>query len=153
MFLYWHLRADCRGKVCIQLQLLHCHMSQECIPRSIYRESNLRKTQTQHIKSKNNNTRTTTEKSFKKQISDNDCNVSKKKATGIKTTARSRSMKRNLDTGVEVCDNKVKKKQRHTTNGKPNIHLDIFNESQYFGVSDRSSLEFNVPCSIPQNGR
>ena len=27
-------------------------------------------------------------------------------------------MKRNLDTGVEVYDNKVKKNQRHTTNEK-----------------------------------
>ena len=30
-------------------------------------------------------------------------------------------MKRNLDTGVEVCDNRVKKNQRHTTNEKPNM--------------------------------
>ena len=37
-------------------------------------------------------------------------------------------MKQNLDTGVEVYDNKVKKKQRHTTNEKPNIYLDIFNK-------------------------
>ena len=41
--------------------------------------------------------------------------------------AGSRSMKQNLDTGVEVYDNKVKKKQRHTTNEKPNMYLDRFN--------------------------
>ena len=47
-------------------------------------------------------------------------------------------MKPNLDTGVEVYDTKVKKKQRHTTNEKPNMYLDIINESlmimnsQYF---------------------
>ena len=35
-------------------------------------------------------------------------------------------MKRNLDTGVEVYDNKAKKKQRHATNEKPNMYLDIF---------------------------
>ena len=35
-------------------------------------------------------------------------------------------MKPKLDTGVEVCDNKVKEKQRHTTNEKPNMYLDIF---------------------------
>ena len=38
-----------------------------------------------------------------------------------------RSMKRNLDTGIEVYDNKVKQNQRHTTNEKPNMYLDIFN--------------------------
>ena len=31
-------------------------------------------------------------------------------------------------------DSKVKKKQRHTTNEKPNMYLDIFNESQYFDL-------------------
>ena len=36
-------------------------------------------------------------------------------------------MKQNLDTGVEVYDNKVKKKQRYTTNERPNMYLDIFN--------------------------
>ena len=41
-------------------------------------------------------------------------------------------MKLNLDKGVEVYDNKVKKKQRHTTNEKPNMYLDIFNKKQYF---------------------
>ena len=46
-------------------------------------------------------------------------NVLKEKATGSNTTAGSRWMKQNLDTGVEVCDNRVKKKQRHTTNKKP----------------------------------
>ena len=35
-------------------------------------------------------------------------NVLKKKATGTNTAAGSRSMKRNLDTGVEVCDKKLK---------------------------------------------
>ena len=34
-----------------------------------------------------------------------------------------RSMKPKLDTGVEVCDNKMKKKQRHTTNEKPNMYI------------------------------
>ena len=38
-------------------------------------------------------------------------------------------MKPKLDTGVEVCDNKVKKKQRHTTNKKPNMYLDIFDKN------------------------
>ena len=56
-------------------------------------------------------------------------NVSKKKATGTNTAAGSRSMKRNLDTGVEVCDNKVKKKQRHPTNEKPNMYLDIYDKN------------------------
>ena len=55
--------------------------------------------------------------------------MSKKKATGTKTAARSRSMKHNLDTGVEVCDNRVKKNQRHTTNQTSNMYLDIFNDS------------------------
>ena len=55
--------------------------------------------------------------------------MSKKKATDANTAARSRAMKLNLDTGVEVCDNKVKKKQYHTTNEKPNKYLDIFNET------------------------
>ena len=41
-----------------------------------------------------------------------------KQATGTNTAPRSRSMKPNLDTGVEVYDNKVKKKQRHATNDK-----------------------------------
>ena len=50
----------------------------------------------------------------------------KKKATGTKTAAGSRSMKRNLDTGVEVCDNREKKNQRHTTNEKPNMYKDIY---------------------------
>ena len=36
-------------------------------------------------------------------------------------------MKRNLDTGVEVCDNRVKKNQRHTTNEKPNMYKDKYN--------------------------
>ena len=53
-------------------------------------------------------------------------NMSKKKSTGTKTAAGSRSMKRNLDTGVEACDNRVKKNKHHTTNEKPNM-LDIFN--------------------------
>ena len=48
--------------------------------------------------------------------------VSKKKATGTKSAAESRSMKRNLDTGVEVCDNRVKKNQHHTTNETPNLY-------------------------------
>ena len=59
--------------------------------------------------------------------------MSKKKATGTKTAAGSRLMKRNLDMGVEVCDNRVKK-NRHTTNEKPNMYLDIFNYNQYFGL-------------------
>ena len=32
-----------------------------------------------------------------------------------------RPTKPKLDTGVEVCDNKVKKNQRYTTNEKPNV--------------------------------
>ena len=37
------------------------------------------------------------------------------------------SMKPKLDTGVEVYDNKVKKKQRYPTNKKLNMYLNIFN--------------------------
>ena len=48
--------------------------------------------------------------------------MSKKKATGTKTAAGSRSMRQNLDTGVEVCDDRVKKNQSHTTNEKPNMY-------------------------------
>ena len=54
--------------------------------------------------------------------------MSKKKATGTKNAAGSRSMKRNLDTGVEVYDDKVKKKQRHATNEKQNMYFNIFNK-------------------------
>ena len=43
-------------------------------------------------------------------------------------------MKRNLDTGVKVCDDRVKKKQRPTTNEKPNMYKDIYNNNQYFGL-------------------
>ena len=39
-------------------------------------------------------------------------------------------MKPKLDTGVEVYDNKVKKEQRHTTNEKPNIYINIFNKKK-----------------------
>ena len=60
--------------------------------------------------------------------------MSKKKATGPNTAAGSRSMKRNLDTGIEIYDNKVKKNQRHITNEKPNMYLDIFNR----GVEEES---------------
>ena len=66
-------------------------------------------------------------------------NVQKKKATGTKTAVGSRSIKRSLDTGVEVYDNKVKKKQRHTTNNKPNMYKDINKDNQYFGLSNRPS--------------
>ena len=54
-------------------------------------------------------------------------NKVKKKATGINTAAGSRSIKRSLHTGVEVDNNEVKKNQRHTTNKKPNMYLDICN--------------------------
>ena len=60
--------------------------------------------------------------------------MQKKKATGTKTAAGSRSMKPSLDMGVEVCDNRVKKNQRHTTNKKPNMYKDICNNNQYFGL-------------------
>ena len=40
--------------------------------------------------------------------------------------AGSRSMKRNLDTGVEICNNKMKKDQRHRTNEKPNVCFNYF---------------------------
>ena len=53
--------------------------------------------------------------------------VSKKKATGTNTAAGSRLMKQNIDAGDKVYDNKVKKNQRHTTNEKPNMYLDIIN--------------------------
>ena len=43
-------------------------------------------------------------------------------------------MKRNLDTVIEVYDNRVKKNQRHTTNEQPNMYLDMFNYYQYFGL-------------------
>ena len=59
--------------------------------------------------------------------------MSKKKATGTNITAGSRSWKQNLDMCVEIYDSKLKKKQRHTTNEKLNMYLDIFNKSkQYF---------------------
>ena len=38
-----------------------------------------------------------------------------------------RSIKPKLDTGIEVYDSKVKKKQHHARNKKPNMYLDIFN--------------------------
>ena len=56
-------------------------------------------------------------------------NVSKKEATGTNTAAGSRLMKRNLNTGVKVCDNRVKKNQRHTTNKKPNMYEDVYNDN------------------------
>ena len=34
-------------------------------------------------------------------------------------------MKPKLDMGVEVNDNKVKKKQRHATNEKPNMYINV----------------------------
>ena len=65
--------------------------------------------------------------------------MQKKKATGTKTAAGSRSIKRSLDTGVEVDNNEVKKNQRHTTNNKPNMYKDINKDNQYFGLSNRPS--------------
>ena len=65
--------------------------------------------------------------------------MQKKKATGTKTAAGSRSMKRSLDTGIEVDNNEVKKKQRHTTNKKPNMYKDINKDNQHFGLSNRPS--------------
>ena len=43
-------------------------------------------------------------------------------------------MKKILNTGIKVCDNKVKKERRHTTNEKPNMYLlDVFNKNnEYF---------------------
>ena len=64
--------------------------------------------------------------------------MQKKKATDTKT-AGSRSMKRSLDTGVEVDNNEVKKNQRYTTNKKPNMYKDINKDNQYFGLSNRPS--------------
>ena len=49
--------------------------------------------------------------------------MQKKKATGTKTAAGSRSIKQSLDTGVEVNNNEVKKEQRHTTNEKPDMYI------------------------------
>ena len=65
--------------------------------------------------------------------------MKKKKATGTKTAAGSRSMKLNFDTGVKVCDNRVKKNQSHTTNKKPNMYKDIYKDNQYFVLSNRPS--------------
>ena len=42
------------------------------------------------------------------------CTLCVVEVSGTNTAAGSRSMKQNLDTGVEVYDNKVKKEQRHT---------------------------------------
>ena len=53
----------------------------------------------------------------------------KKKATGTNTAAGSRSMKQNLDTGVEIYDKKAKKNQRHAKSEKPNMYLNIFNNT------------------------
>ena len=58
--------------------------------------------------------------------------MQKKKATGTVTAAGSRMIKQNLDTGMKVCDNRVKKNQRHTTNEKPNMYKDIYNNNKYF---------------------
>ena len=45
------------------------------------------------------------------------------------------SIQLKLDTGVEVYDNKAKKKQRHATNEKPNLYLNTFNKNnQYFNL-------------------
>ena len=41
-----------------------------------------------------------------------------------------RSMKPELDTGVEVYDNKVKKKQRHATNEKQNMYITLLVRDQ-----------------------
>ena len=65
--------------------------------------------------------------------------MQKKKANGTKTVAGSRSIKRSLDTGVEVDNNEVKKNQRHTTNKKPNMYKDINKDNQYFGLLNRPS--------------
>ena len=53
-------------------------------------------------------------------------------------------MKRNLDTGVEVYDNIVKKNQRHITNEKPNMYLDIFNENLYNYIQLERIYEYNI---------
>ena len=60
------------------------------------------------------------------------------------------SIKPKLDTGVEVYDNKVKKKQHHATNEKPNKYLNIFNkkrENTVFcdNISDLESIQLRVP--------
>ena len=39
------------------------------------------------------------------------------------TAAGSKLMKQNLDTGVEICNNKMKKKQRHTTDKKLDMYF------------------------------
>ena len=41
-------------------------------------------------------------------------------------------MKRDLDKGVEVYDDKAKKRQRHTKNEKPNMYLDVSNKNNQF---------------------
>ena len=75
--------------------------------------------------------------------------MSKKKATGTNTTAGSRSMKRNLDTGVKVCDNRVKKNQRHTTNENPNMYLKVFNKNnQYLNCVEEESHWHKYSCWI-----
>ena len=60
--------------------------------------------------------------------------MSKKKATGTNTAAGSSSMKRNLDTGVEVYDKNVREEETTPHNKrKQNTYLDIFNKNnQYF---------------------
>ena len=55
-------------------------------------------------------------------------------------------MKRNLKTGVKVCDNRVKKKQRHITNQKPNMYINIFNR----GVEEVSHAKSELGCPGPQ---
>ena len=50
-------------------------------------------------------------------------NVSRNQATGTNSAAGSRSIKRKLDTGIKVCNSKVKNNQRHATNEKPNINI------------------------------
>ena len=56
-------------------------------------------------------------------------------------------MKRNLDTGVKVYDNKVKKNQRHTTNEKPRLTSST-SCKRWFTIWWRKLVESILHCSL-----
>ena len=58
------------------------------------------------------------------------CRIKSRLLAQILLLDQGRSIKRKLDTGVEVYNNKVKKKQRYATNKKPNMYINIFNKKK-----------------------
>ena len=61
-------------------------------------------------------------------------------------------MKRNLDTGAEVYNNKVKKNQRHTTNKKPTMYKDIYKDISNISVCPTDLLQGNIKNRGPMSG-